>query len=108
MGVGIMFIRRGRMVVSRRELDIGTRIERREHEFSIAVSRKIARDHIRKNPYYYSMDKKHFTSIKNGHKHFWKYNNKRTSIDDNHSHPINFKKMVAEKGRSDHIHKLLK
>ena len=43
-----------RNVVSKRELDIGTRIERREHSFSIAVSRKIARDHISIYPKYYT------------------------------------------------------
>lgn len=41
-------------VVNKRELDIGTRIERREHGFSIAVSRKIARDHIEEYPRYYT------------------------------------------------------
>ena len=41
-------------VVSKRELDIGTRIERREHGFSITVSRKIARDHIERYPRYYT------------------------------------------------------
>lgn len=41
-------------IVSKRELDIGTRIEKHGHGFSIAVSRKIARDHIEEYPKYYT------------------------------------------------------
>ena len=37
-----------------RELRIGTRVEKIEHLFSIAVSRKIALDHIREFPKYYT------------------------------------------------------
>lgn len=44
-------------MVSKRELDIGTRIERKEHGFSLAISRKIARDHIEEFPKYYTHKK---------------------------------------------------
>lgn len=59
MGVGIMStIKRGNaMVVSKRELEIGTRIERKEHGFNIRISRKIARDHIEEFPRYYTDNK---------------------------------------------------
>ncbi len=51
---------------------------------------------------------KYFTSWVNGHKHTWKRGNKRTSVDAGHSHPINFSRKMAEKGRTDHTHKLLR
>lgn len=55
------------------------------------------------------MVKKRFlTSITNSHRHTWNTKDKRTSIDDGHSHPINIKKKIAEKGRTNHTHKLLK
>ncbi len=49
-----------------------------------------------------------FTSFNNGHRHTWKNEDSRTSIDDGHSHPINLKKMLADKGNTYHTHKLLK
>ncbi len=50
-----MIIKRSvKSVVSKRELDIGTMIEKKEHGFSMAVSRKIARDHISEFPKYYT------------------------------------------------------
>lgn len=49
-----------------------------------------------------------FTSFNNDHRHTWKKGNKRTSTDSGHSHPINLKRMLAEKGKTNHIHKLLK
>lgn len=56
MGVGIMIIKNPSVenVVSKRELEIGTRIEHKEHKFSIPVSRKIAHDHIKEFPTYYT------------------------------------------------------
>ena len=54
-----MIIKRSvKSVISKRELDIGTMIEKKEHGFSMAVSRKIARDHISEFPKYYT-DKKY-------------------------------------------------
>lgn len=91
-----------------RELKIGTMIERKEHGFSYAISKKIARDHIRENRNYYSINKKHFTSTNDKHRHIWIFTKKRTSINSRHSHPINLKKMIAEKGRTNHTHRLLK
>jgi len=41
-------------MVNKRELDIGTRIEKKEHGFSITISRKIAMDHIKEFPRYYT------------------------------------------------------
>ena len=40
--------------INPRELKIGTMIEKREHGFSIPISRKIARDHIKKYPKYHT------------------------------------------------------
>lgn len=54
----IINIKRRNMAVSKRELDIGTRIERKEHGFCVRISRKIARDHIEEFPKYYT-DKKY-------------------------------------------------
>ena len=51
---------------------------------------------------------KYITSSEYKHNHTWRWGDKKTSIDMGHSHPLNFNKMLAEKGRSDHIHKLLK
>ena len=45
------------MVINKRELDIGTRIERKEHGFNLRISRKIAMDHIKENPRYYTHKK---------------------------------------------------
>ena len=42
------------MSISKKELDIGTRIERKEHGFCLRISRKIAMDHIREFPKYYT------------------------------------------------------
>ena len=42
------------MAINRRELEIGTMIEKREHGFSLAVSKKIAMDHIKEFPRYYT------------------------------------------------------
>lgn len=42
------------MIINKRELDIGTRIERKEHGFNLQNSRKIAMDHIREFPRYYT------------------------------------------------------
>lgn len=42
------------MVINKRELDTGTRIERKEHGFSIPISRKIAMDHIKEFSKYYT------------------------------------------------------
>jgi len=41
-------------VVSKKELEIGTKIEKKEHGFSMAISRKIALDHIKEFPKYYT------------------------------------------------------
>lgn len=38
----------------KRELDIGTRIERKEHGFNLKISKKIAMDHIREFSKYYT------------------------------------------------------
>ena len=46
------------MAISKRELRIGTIIERKEHGFNLCVSRKIAMDHIKEFPRYYT-DKKY-------------------------------------------------
>lgn len=55
------------------------------------------------------VSKKRFsTSKNNGHRHSWRFGDKRTSIDSGHSHSINFKKKIAEKGKTNHIHKLLR
>ena len=37
-----------------RELKIGTRIEKKEHGFNLRISRKIAMDHIKEFPKYYT------------------------------------------------------
>lgn len=50
---------------------------------------------------------KRITSMNNGHRHTWKLFNKRTSIDSGHSHPINFNKKIAMRGKTNHTHKLL-
>lgn len=42
------------MIVNKRELDIGTRIEKMEHGFNLRISRKIAMDHIKEYPKYYT------------------------------------------------------
>lgn len=92
------------------ELDFGTFIETMEHGFSKKVSRKIAKDHLDENIRYYTKDKRknYLTSKNNGHRHIWNYFNKKTSIDSGHFHKVNLKKMIAEKGNTDHTHKLLK
>ena len=46
--------REEKVVINKRELEIGTRIEKREHGFNSRISRKIARDHIEENPKYYT------------------------------------------------------
>ena len=51
---------------------------------------------------------KYLTSRNDGHNHTWRWGDKKTSVDRGHSHPLNFNKMLAMKGRSDHIHRLLK
>lgn len=38
----------------KREIDIGTRTERKEHGFNLRISRKIAMDHIKETPKYYT------------------------------------------------------
>lgn len=38
----------------KRELEIGTRIERKEHGFNLNISRKIAKDHIKEFSKYYT------------------------------------------------------
>lgn len=58
MGVNIMSImlkRKGcAMGINKRELEIGTRIEKREHGFNLRISRKIAMDHIKEFGRYYT------------------------------------------------------
>ena len=46
------------MKTTARELTIGTRIEKKEHGFNMKISRKIAMDHIKEHPRYYT-DKKY-------------------------------------------------
>lgn len=53
-------------------------------------------------------NKYYITSENNGHTHLWKEDKKFTSFDAGHNHPLNLKKMIAIKGKSNHIHKLLK
>jgi len=45
-------------VISKKELEIGTKIEKEEHGYSNIISRKIATDHIKEFPKYYT-DKKY-------------------------------------------------
>ena len=45
-------------MISEKELEIGTKIENEEHGYSVSRSRKIARDHIKEFPKYYT-DKKY-------------------------------------------------
>jgi hypothetical protein len=45
-------------MISKKELEIGTKIEKEEHGYSVSISRKIARDHIKEFPKYYT-DKKY-------------------------------------------------
>ena len=45
-------------MISEKELEIGTKIEKEEHGYSVSISRKIARDHIKEFPKYYT-DKKY-------------------------------------------------
>lgn len=40
--------------ISKKELDIGTRVEKKEHGFNLKTSRKIAMDHIKEFPRYYT------------------------------------------------------
>jgi len=42
------------MPINKRELAIGTRIEKKEHRFDLRISSKIARDHIEEFPRYYT------------------------------------------------------
>lgn len=42
------------MVINKRELAIGTMIEKKEHGFNLIISRKIAMDHIKESPKYYT------------------------------------------------------
>ncbi len=107
MVVEIINIGREKVVINKRELDIGTRIEKREHGFNLRISRKIAMDHIKEFPRYYTGKNERITSMNNGHRHTWKLFNKRTSINDGHSHPIDFNKKIAMKGKTNHIHRLL-
>lgn len=101
-------IKRGNaMVVNRRELEIGTRVERKEHGFNLRISRKIAMDHIKKHPKYYSEKNKRITSINNGHRHTWKIFDKRTSVNSGHSHPIDLNNKIAKMGNTKHTHRLL-
>lgn len=55
MGVEIINTKgREKVAINRRELKIGTRIERKEHGFNIKISKKIAMDHIKEYPQYYT------------------------------------------------------
>ncbi len=98
---------RERVVINKRKLDVGIRIERKEHGFNLKISRKIAMDHIRKNPNYYTRRNRKITTLNNGHRHTWKLFNKRTSVNDGHSHPIDFNKKIAKMGKTNHTHRLL-
>lgn len=98
---------REKVAINRRELEIGTRIEKREHGFNLRISRKIAMDHIKGHPKYYTRKDERMTSINNGHRHTWKLFNKRTSMDSGHSHPIDFNKKIATMGNTNHTHRLL-
>ena len=40
-----------------RELRIGTRVERKEHGFNLRISKKIAKDHIKEFPKYYTHER---------------------------------------------------
>ena len=108
MAVGIINIKgRERVVINKRELEIGTKIERKEHGFNLRISRKIAMDHILENPKYYTRKNKRITSINNGHRHTWKLFDKRTSVNSRHSHPIDFNNKIAKIGNTRHTHRLL-
>ena len=48
------------------------------------------------------------TTMDAGHVHTWKDGAIRTDVKMMHSHPINLKRMLAEKGTSDHTHKLIR
>ena len=96
-----------RVVINKRELEIGTKIERKEHGFNLRISRKIAMDHIKGHPNYYSEKNKRITSINNGHRHTWKLFYKRTSVNSGHSHPIDFNNKIAKMGNTKHTHRLL-
>ena len=98
---------RERVVINKRELEIGTRIERREHGFNIKISRKIAIDHIREHSKYYTRKNERITSLNNGHRHTWKLFNKRTSVNLGHSHPIDLNNKIAKMGNTKHTHRLL-
>lgn len=62
MGVGITIIIKNLIVkimgISKKELYIGIKIERKEHGFNLRISRKIAMDHIKEFSRYYT-DKKY-------------------------------------------------
>ncbi len=47
------------------------------------------------------------TTVADGHVHSWEDGASRTNVKMMHSHLINKSKMVAEKGTSNHTHKLL-
>ena len=49
------------------------------------------------------------TTYNAGHIHTWKYGKRRTSIDQGHSHIIDWKRMIAlSSKKGGHIHRLLK
>ncbi len=50
---------------------------------------------------------RHITSKNHGHRHTWSKKNKRTSVNAGHSHPINLKLKLAQRGKTDHTHRLL-
>ena len=56
MDVDIINIKRDLnvMAISKRELEIGTRVESKEHGFNLRISRKIAMDHIKEFSKYYT------------------------------------------------------
>lgn len=54
------------------------------------------------------VSKTYITSKNDGHIHTWRYGDKRTSINSRHSHPIDFNKRIAKKGKTNHTHKLLR
>ena len=47
------------------------------------------------------------TSFDKGHSHYWMATEKRTSLDDGHSHIIDLKKNIATSSGTGHTHKLL-
>lgn len=58
------------MPINKRELSIGTRIERKEHGFSLRTSRKIAMDHIKEFSRYYTHPRYGLTAIEKKMKKF--------------------------------------